>query len=73
MNRSAAASAGGLVGERAVGPRYQERPSVPGIGKLSNDCSKPGYGQPGFDEFPAPLSNRIRIAFWASNADLAAP
>jgi len=25
---------------------YQERPVVPGIGKLGHDCSKPGCGCP---------------------------
>ena len=42
------------------------RAVVPGIGKLSNDCSKPGTGWPGCD--PAPLSNRIRIGLSCSNA-----
>jgi hypothetical protein len=51
---------------------YQERASVPGIGKPENDCSNPGYGQSGFEAFPAPLSKRTRISGSASNAALAA-
>ena len=42
-----------------------------GTGKLVNDFSKPGYGQPGF-ALPAPLSNRMRMGFRASNAVSAA-
>jgi len=37
------------------------------MGKLGKDCSKPGYGSPGFDP-PAPLSKRTRIGWSCSNA-----
>ena len=39
---------------------YQERPVVPGIGKLGHERSKPGTGWPGCRP-PAPLSKRMRI------------
>src|SRR5436190_714822 len=46
------ASAPGLAGFVSVsappGPKYHERAIVPGTGRLGNDCSKPGYGSPGF-------------------------
>ena len=52
-------------------PTYHDRALVPGIGKRSNECSKPGYGQPGLPALPAPLSNRTRIEGSAANADSA--
>src|SRR3954447_5174210 len=73
MNPSAAGLAAAWSASAPPGARYQERASVPEIGKLENELSKPGYGQPGCDEFPAPLSKRTRICGRASNADWAAP
>src|SRR5262249_32074849 len=64
---SAAAVPGDWSARPPSGPRYQDRPSVPGIGKLEKDCSNAGYGHPGFDALPAPLSKRTRT--WGSASD----
>src|SRR3954451_3717192 len=46
--------------------KYQRRAFVPGTGKAEKDCSKPGYGWPGWP--PAPLSNRTRTGGCCSKA-----
>src|SRR6185312_7336924 len=67
VNTSAPACVGGVSASEPPGPMYQERPVVPGIGKLGQDCSKPGCGWPA-DWPPAPLSNITRIDGSFSNA-----
>ena len=67
VNASAPVCAGGPSVSVPLGPRYQERPVVPGIGKLDQERSKPGTGWPGCVP-PAPLSNRTRIDGSCSNA-----
>src|SRR3954447_5363932 len=44
VNSSMRLRAGALSASAPPPDRYQVRPVVPGIGKLGNDCSKPGYG-----------------------------
>ena len=60
---------GALFSSAPPSPRNQERGLVPGIGRLLNDCSKPGTGW--FGGPPAPLSNRIRTRCWLSKAAFA--
>src|SRR3954451_2378323 len=66
VNESALARPGRRSASAPPRERYQVRPTVPGMGKLANECSKPGSGSPGLDP-PAPLSNRTRMDGCCSN------
>jgi hypothetical protein len=54
-------------GKVPPGPRYHDTALVPGSGNRENDCSNPATDAPGV-VLPEPLSNRMPIGGWASNA-----
>ena len=67
VNEFVPAFVGRLSASAPPGAMNHVRPFVPGIGNLSNDFSKPGYGAPACEP-PAPLSNSTRTDGSFSNA-----